>query len=116
VSGSFTREEIVISESALRDATSVALRFIQDNSRARVNKHGEPLPPGVDLFASGDLLFYSVDVDVEKDRGVITFRVPYAEIVEARYEFAGIPPQRWQEFEAQIGPILAKGASLRSKP
>lgn len=103
--------KVSIKADALLKAARVARRFIRENGRYRVSADGRPLPPNVDLKDTGEL-FQNVDFRTQEGKALIIFRAPHASIVEQKYHFAGIPPQRWDDFLKELAPIFAEGARL----
>jgi hypothetical protein len=93
------------------DLLRIWLRFVQENVEAGYNADGRRLPPGVDIYETGDLLYLRVTIT----GGRLTFPVDYAEIVEAKYHFAGIPPNRWNAFLTEIKPFMIRGLSNRPR-
>lgn len=115
--------ELTFSLDALVSVGEIALRYIQENSRDKINAAGDPLPVSkskagkragnVDLYNTGRLLFedISYDIDAESATVVISFNAPYASDVDDRYNFAGIPPQKMDAFIEEITPFLQEGVS-----
>ena len=96
---------------ALQEMADVMATTLQEQILAGINQNGDRFPPGVDLIASGAL--------VRSIRGVVVngvpsveVGVPYADVVNARYGFAGICPQWMAEFEKQLQPIINRGSYL----
>jgi len=100
-------EKLIWNSADIDEICKVALRYIQENSVWRINEEGDPLPDGVTLFDSGDMLVKEVGIL----GGVIIFRVPYAEYTNAKYKWAGIPPQRMEEFLQEIQPLVNRALS-----
>ena len=106
--GTWTPERLDITPEARRRIAEVWVRYVQDNSRLRVNADGTPLPPGVDLYRTGYMLFTGIRIT---ETGV-EFLADYAAETNERWNWAGVPPQRLEEFLAEIGPILTEGLLL----
>lgn len=101
------REQLVWDPVYVDKICEVALRYIQENSQWKINGDGDPLPDGVDLIDTGDMLIREVDVY----NGMIIFREDQAEHTNKKYRWANIPPQRWEEFLQEIQPLVDKGLS-----
>lgn len=107
MSSEATPERLVWDPVYVDEICKVALRYIQENSEWRLNEDGDPLPDGVDLIDTGDMLIREVTVH----GGMIIFREDHAEVTHQKYKWAGIPPQRWEEFLQEIQPLVDAGLS-----
>lgn len=87
--------------------TRAAAEIIEEMNLAGLNGNGEPFPPGatksLDMHDTGRL---HRDVEIFTTR--IQYRAPYAEALQAKYNFAGIPDSGpWRErFEQRVQELL----------
>ena len=94
-----------------------ALQTIREQSAAGISSTGAPYPPGkgektqLNMRDTGRMLS---DVEVYSTR--ITFKAPYAEIVDSIYHVFGISPQYQERFEelCQADPEVINGFLLES--
>jgi hypothetical protein len=101
--------QIKFTDESLRAAGAVVVDFILEQIASGLNADGNSLPPGVDLRQTGALL-NSIRADVSSGQIEIVCDVPYAGVVQARYNFLGVAPSRISELERRLEPILARGA------
>lgn len=95
--------QIKLAPKVLVDVGQAALEVIKEQTSDGTTSTGERL--AIDWRRSGDLM----DTAFVSDEGSIQFPVPYAEIVNERFPFAGIAPQYQDTCDKKLEPILQAG-------
>lgn len=113
----FTEDDIEVDEATLREIGERYLRAIQQNVKEGMNAEGKPLPRGVDLYRSGNLLYRDVSVTVNPPRAGVTvdFNADYAKKVDDRFNFIGLPPAKREQFLEELA-SLGSGVHTKGKP
>ncbi len=95
--------KIQLGPKVLVDVGQAALETIKEQTSEGVSSNGET--HDFDWRKSGQLM----DTAEVSDDGVLQWPAPHAEIVEARFPFAGIAPQYQENFNKRLQPILQAG-------
>lgn len=88
-----------------------ARRFFDENVALRLEANGQTFPEGVTLRRTGQLLDTA-----RAEAGQVVYPAEYAPYVHARYNWAGIPPQRQEEWTRRIAPLVLPFLVSRPKP
>lgn len=98
-----TPVQVAIKPEARRRCVEILARVNVEAMRSGRESDGSGAPPGVDFYETGRL---QSDIDIEADG--YTFAAPYAEAVDARTPFAGLPDDvvAGGELTAELGQVL----------
>lgn len=102
---------LTLSQDALQQVANTFADIIQKQITDGIDGNGSPFPGDVTLIKSGDLL-RSLQGRVNGEEASVVSELPYAEILEGRFHFAGIAPQYQAELEARLQPIIDEGCEL----
>ena len=102
-----TKPQLVISPETRKKINELLARKNLQQMEARKDATGRSLPPGIDLERSGRLKA-SLSWDVEG----YGFGVPYAEAVNARFNFLGLSDRALEELDDEIAKLLEAEATL----
>jgi len=100
-----------ISNDGLQRIADETAAILQKQIRAGIDANGSPFAGGVDLRES-DRFLDSIAGELQGDGAVIVSDVNYAEVLQERYNWAGIAPQFQSELESNIQPILEETLEL----
>lgn len=103
--------KLQLSQDALQRIADACAEILQKQIRAGLDANGAAFAGGVDLRESDNFL-NSITGQLGGDGGEVYSDVPYAEILQGRYNWAGIAPQYWGELETAVQPIIAEGVTL----
>jgi hypothetical protein len=103
--------KIHLDQDTLQRIADECAEILQKQIRAGLDANGSPFTGGVDLRES-DRFVNSIEGRLGGEGGEVYSDVAYAEILQGRYNWAGIAPQYWAELETRIQPIIAEGITL----
>ena len=106
--------KLKLNREAAQEAADLGALYLRKMIDARIDARGNPLPPGITLYKTGNL-YRSIHGEVTADGiPVVKVGAAYAGFVNKHYAINAIAPQFTTEFYRLLEPIFAKGYKLES--
>ena len=103
--------DLKLNDNARRQLAELLGRINREQLVRGQSASGQVFPPHITLIRSGALL-HSIQRVVSGDEISLTSGLPYAGVMQARFDFLGLSPESQARFEAEAQPILEAALEL----